>query len=88
MMITVDVSPQIQRQLEHSWGAEMAQRIRKAIAAEGYRQRVLSRKDVGEMLGLDLWQTEAFLKEYGLPMHYDLSDLDADLLTNQEIVRK
>ena len=30
------------------------------------------------MLGLDYWQTEAFLKERGVPLNYSAADLEAD----------
>ena len=47
-------------------------------AIEGYRAGRLSQRQVGAMLGLDYWQTEAFLKERGVPLNYSAADLEAD----------
>jgi predicted HTH domain antitoxin len=46
-----------------------------------YRAGRLSHRQVGELLGLDYWQTEAFLKERGVPLSYSAADLEADNAT-------
>jgi len=33
---------------------------------------------LGQMLGLDYWQTESFLKERGVPLNYTAADSEAD----------
>jgi predicted HTH domain antitoxin len=38
------------------------------------------------MLGFDYWQTEAFLKERGVPLNYSASDLEADNATLDKIL--
>ena len=38
------------------------------------------------MLGLDYWQTEAFLQERGVPLNYSTADLEADNLTLEKIL--
>jgi len=38
------------------------------------------------MLGLDYWQTEAFLKERGVPVNYSAADLEADNATLDKIL--
>ena len=45
---------------------------------ERYRAGRLSHRQVGEVLGLDYWQVETFLKERGLPLNYLAEDLEAD----------
>ena len=50
-------------------------------AIEGYRTGRLPHRQVGEMLGLDYWQTEAFLAERGVPLNYSVADLEADRAT-------
>jgi predicted HTH domain antitoxin len=47
-------------------------------AIERYRAGRLSHRQVGELLGLDYWQTEIFLKERGVPLNYSAADLEAD----------
>jgi predicted HTH domain antitoxin len=38
------------------------------------------------MLGLDYWQTEAFLQERGVPLNYSAADLEADSVTLDKIL--
>ena len=46
----------------------------------------LKGKEVAEMLGLDYWQTETFLKERGVPLNYSAADLEADTATLAKIL--
>ena len=55
-------------------------------AIESYRAGRLSQRQVGAMLGLDYWQTEAFLQERGVPLNYSAADLEADNLTLDKIL--
>ena len=55
-------------------------------AIEGYRAGRLSHRQVGQMLGLDYWQTEAFLKRRGVPLNYSAGDLEADSATLERIL--
>lgn len=49
-----------------------------AVALEGYRDGALSRDQVGQMLGLSLWDTEAFLKARQAYLAYNEEDLEQD----------
>ena len=49
-----------------------------AIALEGYRDGALSREQVGRLLGLSLWDTEAFLKERQAYLAYTEEDFEQD----------
>jgi predicted HTH domain antitoxin len=40
------------------------------------------------MLGLDYWQTEAFLKQRGVPLDYSAADLQADNATLDKILAR
>jgi hypothetical protein len=51
------------------------------VAIEGYRTGRLSHRQFGQMLGLDYWQSEAFLKERGVLLNYTAADLEADSRT-------
>ena len=58
--------------------AEVARRLLEGAAIEGYRSGRLSHRQVGEMLGFDYWQTEAFFAQHRVPLNYSVSDLEAD----------
>ncbi|MCC6442401.1 MAG: UPF0175 family protein, partial [Armatimonadetes bacterium] len=65
MTVTLDMPEPLAQQLQARWGAEaLSRRILEAFAVEGYRQEFLTRHQVGELLGLSLWETEAFLKAH------------------------
>jgi len=53
---------------------------------ERYRAGRLSHRQVGEALGLNYWQAEAFLKERGVPLNYSLADLEADGATLEKMM--
>jgi predicted HTH domain antitoxin len=52
--------------------------VRSRLALEGYRDGALTRGQVGELLGLALWETEAFLKERQAYLQYAEEDLERD----------
>ena len=77
MQVTVKLPDEIARQ----WGETpeaVGRHVVEDAAIEGYRSGRLSHRQVGEMLGLDYWQTEAFLTERGVPVNYSAADLEAD----------
>jgi predicted HTH domain antitoxin len=53
---------------------------------ERYRAGRLSQRQVGEALGLNYWQTEAFLQGRGVPLNYSVADLEADAVTLEKIL--
>ena len=85
MQVTVKMPDEVARQ----WGKTpeaVGRHVLEDAAIEGYRAGRLSHRQVGEMLGLDYWQTEAFLKERGVPLNYTPADLEADNATVEKIL--
>lgn len=60
--IAVDLPEDIAKRLESAW-RDVSRGALEAVALEGYRDGTLSREQVGRVLGLSFWDTEAFLKE-------------------------
>jgi predicted HTH domain antitoxin len=85
MQVTVELPDQVARQWGETPGA-VGRHVLEDAAIECYRAGRLSHRQVGEMLGLDYWQTEAFLKERGVPLSYSAADLDADSATLEKIL--
>jgi predicted HTH domain antitoxin len=71
--IAVDLPDDIAKRLETAWRGAL-----EAVALEGYREGALSRDQVGRLLGLSLWDTEAFLKERQAYLAYNEEDLEQD----------
>ena len=85
MQVTVELPDQVARQ----WGETpdaVGRHVLEDAAIEGYRAGRLSHRQVGALLGLDYWQTEAFFQERGVPLNYSAADLEADNVTLDKIL--
>ena len=77
----MDVVVSIPDRPARQWGdtpTAIGRRVVEDAVVERYRAGRLSHRQVGEVLGLDYWQVETFLKERGLPLNYLAEDLEAD----------
>jgi predicted HTH domain antitoxin len=79
MAITLDISPQLAAQIEAAWGEPVARAATEALAADGYRRRLLSLGQVAELLGVSINDADGFLKVRGIPAAYDVADFEHDL---------
>ncbi len=73
----MEVPDQVARQ----WGQTpdaIARHVLEDAAIQGYRAGRLSHRQVGEVLGLEYWQTETFLREQNVLLNYSVADLEAD----------
>ncbi len=61
MLVSVEIPDPLARQL-HLDGPGSNRRALEIFALEGYRTLELSRRQVGELLGLSFYETEEFLK--------------------------
>ena len=80
----VEITIQLPDQLAGSLGETPSARSRRVLentAIEEYRIGRLSQRQVGEVLGLDYWQTETFLTERKVALNYHLEDLAVDRAT-------
>jgi hypothetical protein len=75
--IAVELPEDIAKRLESAW-RDVSRGALEAIALEGHRDGTLSREQVGRVLGLSFWETEAFLKERQAYLAYDEQDLEQD----------
>ena len=77
MHIAIDLPEDIARQLQTAW-RDVSRGTLEAVAVEGYRDGTLTRDQVGQLLGLSFWKTEAFLKERQAYLEYTSEDLEKD----------
>ena len=75
--IAVELPEDIAKRLESAW-RDVSRGTLEAVALEGYRDGALSRDQVGRLLGLSFWDTEAFLKERQAYLAYTEEDLEQD----------
>ncbi len=86
MQVTIQVPDSVAAALGDS--ANVPRQLLEAFAAEGYRERKLSRHQVSELLGLDYWQTEEFLAQHDAKRPYTLADLQIDRQSLAGLPRK
>lgn len=87
--LAIDVVVSIPDPVARQWGdtpQAIGRHVVEDAAIERYRAGRLSHRQVGEALGLDYWQTEAFLKEREVPLNYSATDLKADTATLEKIL--
>ena len=88
-LIMVEITIKLPDVLARAFGATpeaRTQRLTEDAAIEEYRAGRLSQRQVGEMLGLDYWQTERFLAERNVSLNYSLGELQADRATLDEVL--
>ena len=82
MEIVLKIPDELVRQVAAE-GKDPARVALEALALEGYRAEQLSESAIRQLLGFESrMQVHAFLKEHGVYLHYDLSDLDHDRVTS------
>ena len=87
----VEITIKLPDLLAQAFGATAearSKRLTEDAAIGEYRDGKLSQRQVGEMLGLDYWQTERFLTERNVPLNYTIADLQADQATLDEILNR
>jgi DnaJ-domain-containing protein 1 len=72
--VTVELPDNIARLLGEKEG--LTRSVLEAAAADGYRTEKLTRFQVGELLGLDRWQTEEFLARHEAQRPFTLTDYE------------
>jgi predicted HTH domain antitoxin len=85
----MDVVVSMPDPLARQWGdtpQAIGRHLVEDAVIERYRAGRLSHRQVGEALGLNYWQAEAFLKERGVPLNYSLADLEADEATLEKMM--
>ena len=78
MEITINIPDELAHQVAPE-GKDPARIALEALAVEGYRTELLSESALRRMLGFQSrMEVHAFLKEHGVSLHYDVSDLRHD----------
>ncbi len=84
--VTIELPDNIRQQMGEK--QEFPRFVLEAVTLEGYRQELLSQRQVGELLGMNFWETEAFLKDHDIYLHYDLEDFDQDMQALERVRQK
>ena len=83
MQVTIEIPDTIVEQIAQG-GGEAPRKLLEAFAADEYRHERLSRGQVSELLSLNFWETEQFLKDHDAYLPYDVDSLNID---NQNLAK-
>ena len=83
--VSVNLPPEVENQLQ---GERLAAVAREAIAVDLFRRGILAHAQLGQVLGLDRFETDALLKRHQVSEHaLDHSDVDADVQSINDLIR-
>ena len=85
MSVSIELPEDVSRALEAKWH-DVPRRTLEALAAEGYREGILSESQLRRMLGYESRiEVHEFLKAAGVFLQYSESDLENDLETHRRL---
>ena len=85
MEVTVEIPEDIARQLHTKWD-NLPRGVLESLALEAYHSHTLTTVQLRRLLGFQTpMEVDAFLKQAGIYLDYDLSDLRADLETVRRV---
>jgi predicted HTH domain antitoxin len=87
VILTLDISDSIARSLRLD-GPDGPRRALEMLALPGYRTLALSRGQVSELLDLELNETMAFLKQHDCTHSITAEELEQQVKTFEDIIRK
>jgi predicted HTH domain antitoxin len=85
MVVLLNVPDDIGEKLEARW-ADLSKQALEALAAEAYREGILTAFEVQRTLGLSSrWDTDEVLKRAGALLDYSEDDLQQDIATYRRL---
>ncbi|MGI8669005.1 MAG: UPF0175 family protein [Aridibacter sp.] len=87
MEVTINLPEDVAKVISAN-GENIEREVLEATALEGYREGKLSHAQVGRMLGLSRFETDAFLKAHTIPLNYTIEDLEQDRRTLDKLLSK
>lgn len=87
MEIAITLPDDLGAQLAENWD-DLPRQVLEALAADAHRRGLFSSAEVQRVLGLSSrFEVARFVKEAGVPLAYDESDLEANRKTWDELLK-
>lgn len=84
MQITLEIPDEYVQRLEPNL-ANLTQHVLETLVVEAYKAQRLTSAEVGQILNLDRFQVDAFLKQHQAYLHYTIADFQQDVQTLQQL---
>jgi hypothetical protein len=85
MEITLTIPDSVAEQLQDGSNGQVARRLLELAALEGYRSGQLTSPQIQEMLGLDRFALDGFLKAHGVLFDYPPEQLEREVATIRKL---
>jgi predicted HTH domain antitoxin len=86
MAVTIQLPPEIEERLK-AQSKDLSAELREAAALELFRQGKLSHHELSQVLGVDRFETDAYLKRHNVyEGSLTMEDLEADRQTLEEVL--
>jgi predicted HTH domain antitoxin len=86
MALIIDISPENEKLLQAEWG-DLNQAAREALIIESYRQSKLSIGQCSQILGKNLFETEAFFRSRHVELPLTKEDIEQDKTCLERILK-
>lgn len=84
MQFTVELPDELAQRIVPE-GADPARTALENMGVEAYRAHRLTERQLAELLGMDRYQLDGFLKEREVWLEYSMEDLQRDLETHRKL---
>jgi predicted HTH domain antitoxin len=81
MAISIEIPREIEVTLRGQLGEGLEQQAKKDLAVSWFRNGRLTSRQVGELLGISLFEAHAFLKREGAPLPMSMTEVEEDLMS-------
>ena len=86
MQITLELPDEIAQQLAE--GQDLSRAALEALVAEGCRRHRVSDDQAAELLGLNHYELDGFLKQHGVFLDYTIEDFDREREIGEKLWQK
>ena len=84
MEITLTIPDSVAEQLQNGSNAAVGRKLLELAALEGYKSGALTSPQIQEMLGIDRFELDGFLKSHGVLFEYSPEEVEEEF----EAIRK
>ena len=85
MQITLDIPDILASRVQDQWD-NLPEKVLEMLVAEAYKSELITHAEVGRILNLPhRLQVDAFLKQAGVYINYEIEDFEQDLETLEQL---
>ncbi|MBI2926107.1 MAG: UPF0175 family protein [Verrucomicrobia bacterium] len=87
MQVTLELPDAVAERLGKN-GTDVSRAVLEAVVLEQYRSGEISRGKLAELLNLDFWQSEEFLRQHSAALPVTVEDLEAERRATEQLASR